>query len=53
MVSGIGVPKIRELTMEKARAAGFGFVTLVHPRTEMSKWVEMGEGTVICAGNDE
>jgi len=39
------------LTMEKARTASFGFATLVHPRTEMSKWVEIGEGTVICAGN--
>lgn len=51
VVSGIGVPKMRELTMQKACAAGFGFATLVHPRTEMSKWVEIGEGTVICAGN--
>ena len=51
VVSGIGVPKMRELTMEKARTASFGFATLVHPRTEMSKWVEIGEGTVICAGN--
>ena len=51
VVSGIGVPKIRELTMEKARSAGFEFVTLVHSRTEMSKWIEMGAGTVICAGN--
>lgn len=51
VVSGIGVPKIRELTMGKARAAGFGYATLVHPRTEMSKWVEVGEGSVICAGN--
>jgi sugar O-acyltransferase (sialic acid O-acetyltransferase NeuD family) len=51
IVSGIGVPKMRELTMEKACAAGFGFATLIHPRTEMSKWVEIDEGTVICAGN--
>ena len=51
VVSGIGVPKMRELTIGKARAAGFGFATLVHPRTEISKWVEIGEGTIICAGN--
>ena len=51
VVSGIGVPSIRELTMVKARSAGFGFVSLVHSRTEMSQWIEMGEGTVICAGN--
>lgn len=51
VVSGIGQPSIRELTMMKAQSAGFGFATLVHPRTEMSEWIEMGEGTVICAGN--
>ena len=51
VVSGIGVPKIRKVTMEKAYAAGFGFATLIHPRTEMSRWIEIGEGTVICAGN--
>lgn len=51
VVSGIGVPKVRELTMGKALAAGFDFATLVHPRTEISKWVEIGEGVVICAGN--
>ena len=51
VVSGIGVPKIRELTMRKASAAGFSFTTLVHPRAEMSQWVDIGEGTVICAGN--
>jgi sugar O-acyltransferase (sialic acid O-acetyltransferase NeuD family) len=51
VVSGIGVPKMRKLTMEKAQASGFGFATLIHPRAEMSKWVEIGEGTVICAGN--
>ena len=51
VVSGIGVPKMRELTMGKARATGFGFAKLIHPRTEMSKLIEIGEGTVICAGN--
>jgi len=51
VVSGIGVPKIREITMEKAHSAGFGFATLIHPNTEMSKWIVIGEGTVICAGN--
>ena len=51
IVGGIGNPRIRELLMKKAAACGFGFDTLVHPRVEMSKWVEMGIGTVICAGN--
>lgn len=51
VVSGVGPPRIRELTMMKAQFAGFGFATLIHPGIQMSKWVEMGEGTVICAGN--
>ena len=51
VISGIGVPKIREQTIEKAQGMGFGFGTLVHPQTEISKWIEIGEGTVICAGN--
>ena len=51
VVGGIGNPKIRKLLMNKAAARGFSFDTLVHPRVEMSKWVEMGIGNVICAGN--
>jgi sugar O-acyltransferase (sialic acid O-acetyltransferase NeuD family) len=50
VVSGIGVPKIREHIVEKAANAGFDFQTIIHPRVEISRWVEMGEGTVICAG---
>jgi len=51
VISGVGSPKARQATMEKAARAGFGFATIVHPRTERSQWIEMGEGTVICAGN--
>lgn len=51
IVAGIGNPRIREFLMRKATARGFGFDTLVHPRVEMSKWVEVRIGTVICAGN--
>lgn len=51
VVIGVGVPRTRQKIAEKAAAAGFGFATLIHPRTEMSHWVEIGEGTVICAGN--
>ena len=50
IVGGIGNPRVRELLMRKAATCGFGFDTLVHPRVEMSKWVEMGVGAVICAG---
>lgn len=51
VVGGIGSPKTRQHMMDKAVAAGFGFETIVHPRVERSHWIEIGIGTVICAGN--
>jgi sugar O-acyltransferase (sialic acid O-acetyltransferase NeuD family) len=51
IVGGIGAPRTRQTLMEKAAAAGFGFETIIHPRVERSRWIEIGEGTVICAGN--
>lgn len=51
VVIGVGAPRTRQLIAEKVAAAGLGFATIVHPRTEMSQWIEIGEGTVICAGN--
>jgi sugar O-acyltransferase (sialic acid O-acetyltransferase NeuD family) len=37
--------------MKKAGATGFRFETIIHPRTERSRWIKIGLGTVICAGN--
>jgi sugar O-acyltransferase (sialic acid O-acetyltransferase NeuD family) len=51
VVSGIGSPQIREKVMEKTTFAGLAFGTIIHPRAEYSRWIEIGEGTVICAGN--
>jgi len=51
VVGATGNPKTRRITMEKASAAGFGFETIIHPRVEMSRWIEIGMGTVICAGS--
>ena len=50
IVSAIGSPKIRCSVMEKVHKAGFETASLIHPRTELSRWVDMGEGVVICAG---
>ena len=36
--------------MEQVEKNGFQSENLIHPRTEMSRWIEMGEGAVICAG---
>jgi sugar O-acyltransferase (sialic acid O-acetyltransferase NeuD family) len=51
VVGGVGDPKVRQRLMEKAQAIGFEFATVIHPRVERSRWVEIGAGTVICAGN--
>jgi sugar O-acyltransferase (sialic acid O-acetyltransferase NeuD family) len=50
VVAAVGAPKTRQILVEKASAAGLGFVTIIHPKVEHSRWVEIGVGTVICAG---
>jgi sugar O-acyltransferase (sialic acid O-acetyltransferase NeuD family) len=51
LVGGVGAPQTRQLLMEKSAAAGFGFATIIHPLVARSRWLEIGRGTVICAGN--
>lgn len=51
VVGGVGTPRTRQRLMEKAAAVGFGCETIIHPRVERSQWIEIGLGTVICAGN--
>lgn len=50
-VVAVGSPQVRERLAKKAAAAGFEFASLIHPHVERSEWVEIGAGTVICAGN--
>lgn len=51
VVAGVGKPKTREELVKKSAQAGFEFDSVIHPETKMSEWVEVGQGTVICAGN--
>ena len=51
VVGGVGSPQTRQRLMEKAAGAGFDFATIIHPQAERSQWIEIGTGTVICAGN--
>lgn len=51
VVIGIGAPQTRQRVAEKVAASGLKTAAIIHPRTEMSSWIEIGEGTVICAGN--
>jgi len=51
VVMGVAYPQMRKMLVERVRALGFAFATLIHPRVERSRWVEIGEGSVICAGS--
>jgi sugar O-acyltransferase (sialic acid O-acetyltransferase NeuD family) len=51
VVTAIGDPGARARVVGKAERAGFRFTTLIHPGVEMSEWVEIGDGSVICVGN--
>jgi sugar O-acyltransferase (sialic acid O-acetyltransferase NeuD family) len=50
-VIAIGDSVLRERCVQKCAAAGLTFASLVHPRVEVSRWVTLGEGTIICAGS--
>ncbi len=51
VVTAIGDPGTRVQMVRKAEQAGLRFRTLIHPRTEVSEWVEIGDGSIVCAGN--
>jgi sugar O-acyltransferase (sialic acid O-acetyltransferase NeuD family) len=51
VVGGVGAPKTRQRLMEKAKSAGFEYQTIIHPRIERSRWIDIGPGSLICAGN--
>lgn len=50
-VVAIGDSTQRERAVTKCDAAGLLPVTLVHPRTESSRWITIGTGSVVCAGS--
>jgi len=48
---GVGIPKARVNVYNKVSDMGLNFETIIHPRVERSKWIEVGKGTIICAGS--
>ena len=50
-VVAVGAPATRRALAEKAAEVGLGSISVIHPRVERSRWVEIGSGTVICAGS--
>ncbi|WP_134768404.1 NeuD/PglB/VioB family sugar acetyltransferase [Nocardioides sp. 1609] len=49
-VVGIGSPSVRRTLVERLDAAGLDAATLIHPAATLGSAVEVGSGTVICAG---
>jgi sugar O-acyltransferase (sialic acid O-acetyltransferase NeuD family) len=51
VVTAIGRPSVRADVVGRASARGLRPATLVHPRVERSRWITLGDGAIICAGN--
>jgi sugar O-acyltransferase (sialic acid O-acetyltransferase NeuD family) len=49
VVIGIGDSKIREKITSQLPAK-IEYISLIHPTAVISKWTEIGEGAIICAG---
>lgn len=50
VVCGIGYPHLRYGMVQRAAARGARFASLVHPRAQLTRRVELGIGVVIAAG---
>jgi len=49
-VIAVGDPKLRHHLASNVSTHGFSATRLIHPRAEISRWVEIGNGSIICAG---
>jgi|Deesub1362B_J571_1020462.scaffolds.fasta_scaffold01219_6 sugar O-acyltransferase (sialic acid O-acetyltransferase NeuD family) len=50
LICGIGTP-LRKKLIEYTKKLGYDYDTIIHPNVVKSRWVEIGEGCIICAGN--
>ncbi len=49
-ICGVGSPRTKKAFVQKAKAKGVDFVSVVFPNVVMSEYVSIGEGSIICAG---
>ena len=49
-ICAIGDPATRRRVVRAAAESGASFHTVVHPDARMTRWVELGSGTVVTAG---
>ncbi|CAA7603155.1 Bacterial transferase hexapeptide (six repeats) [Acididesulfobacillus acetoxydans] len=50
-VCAIGNPRTRYFVVRELMGIGVKFATVIHPSVKMSKYVEIGEGSIVCAGS--
>ena len=43
-------PRTRETLASRAEGVGFSLATLLHPRVELSPWVQVGQGSIVREG---
>jgi sugar O-acyltransferase (sialic acid O-acetyltransferase NeuD family) len=51
VLCAIGNPNVRRSVVERAAGLGLEFCTVVHPSVNLSRWVEIGPGSIVCAGS--
>ena len=49
-VCAIGNPRTRQLVVQKLTDLGVAYFSVIHPSVRMSQYVEIGEGSIVCAG---
>ncbi len=49
-ICGVGAPAVRRRLVRKAEGLGVEFLSLVHPRAVLTRWVTLGSGSIITAG---
>jgi len=50
-IIGIGDSTIREKVVKYQLPSDTEYPILIHPNVRISKWVDLGKGSIICAGN--
>lgn len=50
-VCAVGDPEVKKMLVEKAEKYNLKPATLIHPSAILSEYVEIGEGSIICAGS--
>jgi sugar O-acyltransferase (sialic acid O-acetyltransferase NeuD family) len=49
-ICGVGAPELRFRLVLRAKGQGVRFFSVTHPSAIMTRWVSIGEGTIITAG---